>query len=58
MKIYDCIMYYDDELTLSLRLNILDKYIDKFVIVEATRDHAGNIKKLNFITFRVFKETE
>ena len=47
MKIYDCIMYYDDELTLSLRLNILDKYVDKFVIVEATRDHAGNIKKLN-----------
>jgi beta-1,4-mannosyl-glycoprotein beta-1,4-N-acetylglucosaminyltransferase len=41
-------MYYDDELTLSLRLNILDKYIDKFVIVEATRDHAGNVKKLNF----------
>jgi len=48
MKIYDCIMYYDDELTLSLRLNILDKFIDKFVVVEATRDHAGNIKKLNF----------
>ena len=48
MKIYDCIMYYDDELTLSLRLNILDKYVDKFVIVEATRDHAGNVKKLNF----------
>mgnify|MGYP006183501165 FL=1 len=48
MKIYDCIMYYDDELTLRLRLNILDKHVDKFVIVEATRDHAGNIKKLNF----------
>jgi len=48
MKIYDCIMYFDEDLILELRLNILDKYVDKFVIVEATRDHAGNKKKLNF----------
>jgi beta-1,4-mannosyl-glycoprotein beta-1,4-N-acetylglucosaminyltransferase len=41
-------MYFDEDLMLELRLNILDKYIDKFVIVEATRDHAGNKKKLNF----------
>lgn len=48
MKIYDCIMYYDDDLTFNLRLNILEKFVDKFVVVEATRDHAGNFKNLNF----------
>ena len=48
MKIYDCIMYFDEDLMVELRLNILNKYVDKFVIVEATRDHAGKEKKLNF----------
>ena len=48
MNIYDCIMYFDEDLILELRLNVLDKYVDKFIIVEATRDHAGNKKKLNF----------
>tara|TARA_Y100001970_G_C14058920_1_gene763139 strand:- start:272 stop:1048 length:777 start_codon:yes stop_codon:yes gene_type:complete len=41
-------MYFDEDLMVDLRLNILDKYVDKFVIVEGTRDHAGNQKKLNF----------
>ena len=48
MKIYDCFMYFDEDLVLDLRLNILKDYVDKFVIAEATRDHAGNEKKLNF----------
>ncbi len=41
-------MYFDEDLMVELRLNILDKYVDKFVIVEATRDHSGKKKKLNF----------
>ena len=48
MKIYDCCMYFDEDLMLDLRLNILYDYVDTFVIAEATRDHAGNEKKLNF----------
>ena len=44
MKIYDCFMYFDEDLVLDLRLNILKDYVDKFVIAEATRDHAGNEK--------------
>ena len=32
MKIYDCFMYYDEDELLDLRLNILDKYVDKFII--------------------------
>ena len=33
MKIYDCFMYYDEDIILDLRLNLLNKYIDKFVIL-------------------------
>ena len=48
MKIYDCFMFFDEEMLLDLRLNILDKYVDKFVINEATYMHSGKKKKLIF----------
>jgi len=48
MKIYDCFMFFDEEMMLDLRLNILDKYVDKFVITEATYMHSGRPKKLLF----------
>ncbi len=48
MNIFDCVMYFDEDLNLDLRFNILDKYVDKFVVVEATRNHAGEEKRLNF----------
>ena len=50
-------MYFDEDLLLDLRLNILNDYVDKFVIVEAEEDHQGNKRKLNFdITkFKKFK---
>ena len=41
-------MYFDEDLVLDLRLNILNDYVDKFVIAEATKDHTGKEKKLNF----------
>ena len=34
MKVYDCFMYFDEEIVLDLRLNYLNAYVDKFVIVE------------------------
>ena len=48
MKLYDCCMYFDEDMMLDMRLNILNKYVYKFVIAEATRDHSGKEKKLNF----------
>ena len=48
MNIYDCFMYYDEDMLLDLRLNILDKHITRFVISEATYTHNGVKKKLNF----------
>ena len=48
MKIYDCFSYLDEDLLLDLRLNILDKYVDYFVISESTRTHQGKLKNINF----------
>ena len=48
MNIYDCFMYFDEDMVLDLRLNLLDKYVKKFVITESTYLHSGNKKKLNF----------
>ena len=47
MKIYDCFMYFDEDVILDLRLNILNPFIDYFVIVESTFNHKGE-KKLKF----------
>jgi len=41
-------MYFDEDFVLDLRLNILNDHIDSFVIAEATRDHTGRERKLNF----------
>jgi len=41
-------MFFDEEMLLDLRLNVLDKYVDKFVITEASYMHSGKPKKLNF----------
>jgi beta-1,4-mannosyl-glycoprotein beta-1,4-N-acetylglucosaminyltransferase len=51
-------MYFDEDLLLDLRLNILNNYIKKFVITEATYTHNGNKKKLNFDinNFKKFKD--
>ena len=57
MKIYDCFMYYDEDLLLDLRLNYLDKYVDYFVICEATYSHKGKSKNLNF-NIKNFKKFE
>ena len=48
MKLIDCCMYFDEDMMLDLRLNILNEDVDRFVIAEATRDHSGKEKKLNF----------
>ena len=48
MKIIDCFMYFDEDHLLELRLETLFKFVDKFVIVEANIDHAGNLRKPNF----------
>ena len=48
MKIFDCFMFYDEEMLLDVRLNTLDKYIDKFIIVESNHTHSGKKRNLVF----------
>ena len=58
MKIFDCFLYNGENFILDIRLNILSKIIDKFVIVESKYDHQGNKKKLrlNLDNFSSFKD--
>ena len=58
MKIFDCFMYFDEETVLELRLNILDKYVDYFVIVESSFTHKGDKRNLKFNhqKFKKFKD--
>tara|TARA_B100000886_G_scaffold312673_1_gene248794 strand:+ start:3102 stop:3977 length:876 start_codon:yes stop_codon:yes gene_type:complete len=51
-------MYFDEDLLLDIRLNYLDKFVNKFVITEANYTHNGNKKKLNFDInkFKKFKD--
>ena len=48
MKIFDCFMYFDEEIVLDLRFNILDRYVDYFVIVESIYTHKGDRRELRF----------
>ena len=57
MKIFDCFMYFDEEILLDLRMNILDKYVDYFVVVESTFTHKGDERKLHF-NHKRFKKFE
>ena len=58
MKIFDCFMFYDEEMLLDVRLNILNQYIDKFIIVESTFTHSGKKRELVFDikNFQKFKD--
>ena len=48
MKIYDCFLYWDEDLLLDLRLNILNDYVDYFVIVEGNKTWQNNYKEFKF----------
>ena len=48
MKIFDCFSYLDEDLLLELRLNILNEYVDYFVIIEGDKTWQNNFKKFRF----------
>ena len=48
MKIYDCFSYWDEDLLLDLRLNILNEHVDYFVIVEGNKTWQNNHKNFQF----------
>ncbi len=58
MKIYDCFMYFDEEVVADVRLHTLNEFVDYFVIVESKFTHKGKPRKLKFDhkKFEKFKE--
>ena len=48
MRIYDCFMFYDEDLVIDLRFNILNEYVNEFIIVESKFTHSGEKIKLLF----------
>jgi len=41
-------MFFDEEMLLDLRLNVLDKFVNEFIIVESSYTHSGERRKLIF----------
>ena len=48
MKIFDCTTYFEEDLMMDVRFNILDKYVDTFIVCESKYSHSGKEKKINF----------
>jgi len=58
MKIFDCFMYFDEETVLDIRLNFLEKHVDKFIIIESRYNHKGEKREPHFDInkFKKFKD--
>ena len=48
MKFIDCFMFYDEDMVLDIRLNILNEFVSYFVICEANFNHNGTKRELKF----------
>ena len=48
MKIIDTTTYFDEKLMMSIRFNILNSFVDKFIVCESRYSHSGKEKKINF----------
>ena len=48
MKIIDTTTFYEENMMMDIRFNILDKFVDHFVVCEALFTHSGKKKKINF----------
>jgi len=48
MRIFDCFTFCDEKMLIELRLNILNKHVDFFVVVESSFYHNGSPKSFNF----------
>ena len=58
MKIFDCTTFYNENLILEAIFNILNEFVDKFVITESAYSHSGEKKDFNFdfSRFEKFKD--
>jgi len=48
MKIIDTTTYFEEKLIMEIRLNILNPFVDKFIVSEARFSHSGKEKEIKF----------
>ena len=48
MKVFDCVTFFEENRLMKLRFNILNDYVDHFIVCEGKYDHQGKKKKINF----------
>ena len=48
MKIFDCVTFFEENRQMNLRFNILNNYVDYFIVCEGKYNHQGKKKKINF----------
>ena len=58
MRIFDCFQFFDENMILDLRLNMLNSFVSKFIIVESKYLHSGVEKKpiFDIKNFSKFKD--
>lgn len=48
MKVIDTTTYFEEKLMMDLRFNILNPYVDHFIVCESLFTHSGKKKEINF----------
>ena len=48
MRIIDTTTFFEENMMMDIRFNILNEYVDKFIVCESLYTHSGKKKKLNF----------
>ena len=48
MKVFDTTTFFEEKLMMDLRFNVLDQFVDKFIVCEARFSHSGEEKEINF----------
>ena len=58
MQIIDTTTFFEENMMMDLRFNILDPYVDKFIVCESLYTHSGKKKNVNFNIqdFPLFKD--
>ncbi len=48
MRIIDTTTYFEENMMMDIRFNILNSYVDKFIVCESIYTHSGKKKEINF----------
>jgi beta-1,4-mannosyl-glycoprotein beta-1,4-N-acetylglucosaminyltransferase len=48
MKIIDTTTFFEEDMMMGIRFNILNQFVDKFIVCESLFTHSGKKKKINF----------